>query len=105
MTRTKQECRKLSQSNPSLVSIRKKKYPSGPPFPNAVPLNLKLRRAVPVTVSDMFRKAAPPTNINEVFNCNEMTREDAVETVVPPSRELEDAAVRALASVFDCSQL
>lgn len=85
MARTKQTCRKLAQSNPSLG---KKKSPFKPPSPNAVPFNAKLRRAVPVTVSGMFRKAVPP---------------ERAETSDETMREA--AAIRTLASLFDCSQL
>jgi BRCT domain type II-containing protein len=87
MARTKQTCRKPAQRKPSLHKVKAtvgKKKSAG---------QQKVR-------------SAGPKKAGDVFNCDEMTRalEDAVETGVP-SRELEDAAVRALASVFDCSQL
>jgi hypothetical protein len=71
MARTKQTCRKLAQSNPSLG---KKKSPFKGPLPNAVPFNAKFRKAV-----------------------------ERAETSGETMREA--AAIRTLASLFDCSQL
>ena len=85
MARIKQVRRKPAQSKPSLlyreVSVSKK-------------------------TSAGQQMVRGPKKGDNVFNCDEMTRalEGAAGTVVP-TRELENAAVCALASVFDCSQL